>query len=479
MNNRNNEYDAVVVGSGPNGLTAAIRLASKKLNVLVLEAEKTIGGGTRTKELTEAGFKHDVCSAVHPTAVSSPYFNQLDLGKYGLEWIHPPYPFAHPLNNHESVVVSRSLEETATNLGIDNKAYHKLYDRFVADWGSLSEDIFGPLRVPAYPLKMARFGLSGLPSASTLSTRLFNSPRSRALFAGCAAHSILPLDKLFTSSFGIVLGASAHAVGWPIAKGGSASITDALAKLFKSLGGNIVTNKRVADIQDIPSAKAVLFDLTPQQIQKILADKLPSSYRSKLVDYRYGPGVFKIDFALSEAVPWKDKQLLKAGTLHLGESLEEIMRSEQNAWQGRHSDTPYVLLSQPSLFDPERAPEGKHTLWAYCHVPNGSERDMSQAIEQQIERYAPGFKDTIINKHTMNTSQLEVYNSNYIGGDINGGAQMIQQLFARPVLKWDPYSIPLKGYYICSSSTPPGGGVHGMCGYHAAASVLKKEFGLY
>lgn len=478
MTQTSHEYDAVVVGSGPNGLSAAIRLAQENLKVVILEASDTIGGGTRTLELTEPGFLHDICSAVHPTAAGSPFFNTLNLSEFGLEWVQPPYPFAHPLERDKSVFVSRSLEMTLEGLGPDAKAYEKLLRKFIKQWDSLSKDIFGTLRIPSQPLKMARFGLYGLLSAETLSNSVFKFERTRAMFAGCAAHSIIPLNKMFTSSFGIVLGASAHAVGWPVAKGGSGQISYALAERFKSLGGTIITNHEVKGQGDIPSAKTILFDLTPHQIADILNDSLPSSYKRKLKNYTYGPGTFKLDFALSEPVPWTDERLAKAGTLHLGGSLNEITASEQAVWDGNHPDNPYVLLSQPSLFDDTRAPEGKHTLWAYCHAPNGSEEDMSLQIINQIEKHAPGFRDTIIKKHTMNSADFEAYNSNYIGGDINGGAQFFKQLFGRPVLKWDPYKMPVKGYYICSSSTPPGGGVHGMCGYHAAQSALKNEFGL-
>ncbi len=473
---KKHDYDAVVVGSGPNGLSAAVRLAQEHLRVLVLEAAPTIGGGTRTQELTEPGFLHDICSAVHPTAAGSPYLNSLPLEKYGLQWIQPDYPFAHPMENGEALVVSRSIADTAGRLPDDEKSYIRLYQKFVDEWPALAEDIFGTLRLPKHPFIMARFGWYGMFSAKLLGNSLFDHPKAKALFAGCAAHSILPMSKAFSASFGLVLGASAHAVGWPFAKGGSAAITHALAEHFKHLGGEIECNHRVESLRDIPPAQAILFDLTPHQITDIAEGKLPSGYHKNLRSYTYGPGVFKMDWALSEPVPWKNKQCRKAGTLHLGGTFEEIASSEEAIWKGDHHVSPFVLAAQPSVFDDSRAPAGKHTFWAYCHVPNGSEKDMTEAIENQIERYAPGFRDTIISKHTMHAMDFEQYNANYIGGDINGGAQFAKQLFGRPVLRWNPYKIPGSGMYICSSSTPPGGGVHGMSGFHAAEIALKQEF---
>lgn len=466
------------MGSGPNGLSAAVRLSQEGLKVLVLEAASTIGGGTRTQELTEPGFLHDVCAAVLPTTTGSPFLSSLELEKYGLEFIQPEIPYGHPLENGDVAFAYRSLQKTAEHLGEDGKAYQNLFQTFSEKWDALSQDVFGTLRVPNHPMLMARFGWFGQRSAKQLSQSVFKTEKARALFTGAAAHGILPLTEAFSSSFGLVLGSSAHAVGWPIAKGGSAAVTNALAALLEHQNGHIQTSHPVSSPSDIPPAKTILLDLTPHQIARIFGDELPESYRNKLLSYQYGPGAFKVDWALSEPVPWLNPECKKAGTLHLGGTFEEIAAAEQAVWNDEHPENPYVLLSQPSLFDETRAPKGKHTLWAYCHVPNGSQQDMTEAIEHQIERYAPGFKDTIINKKRMSAQQFEQYNANYIGGDINGGAQFVKQLFGRPVLKWDPYKIPAKGMYICSSSTPPGGGVHGMCGFHAAQSVLKNEFGI-
>ncbi len=471
-------YDAVIVGSGPNGLSAGILLAQQGLSVHIIEAEITIGGGTRTQELTEPGFLHDVCSAVHPTAVASPFLSTLPLHDYALEWIYPEVAAAHPFVDGNAILGYQSLNKTLEQFGSDAKMYKRLFVDFIEHWESLRVDLFGTLRGVENPLSMARFGWYGWLSAKDLTNALFKKAEAKAFFAGMAAHSILPLDKLFSASFGLVLTTSMHAVGWPIAKSGSASITNAMASYFKSLGGSIETGNRITDYAEIPKAKAILFDLTPRQIVTICGDNLPNPYRKKLNRYTYGPGVFKMDFAVSEPIPWKHKDCLKAGTVHLGGSFEEIAFSEKEVWSGNHPQNPYVLLSQPSIFDESRAPKGKHIVWAYCHVPNGSEKNCSDEIIDQIERYAPGFRETILSTHTMSAVQMNAYNENYVGGDINGGAQSFSQLVGRPVLKWDPYKIPLPGAYICSSSTPPGGGVHGMCGFHAAKSALKNEFGM-
>lgn len=470
------DFDAFVIGAGPNGLASAINLAQHGLKVKVIEAKNTIGGGTRTQELTESGFLHDVCSAVHPTAVSSPFFNTLPLKKYGLEWIYPDFQVAHPLANEQAVLIEKSFANTLERLDVDAKNYEQLFGKFIEYWPTLSQDVFGSLRIPKHPLQLARFGWFGMFSAKHLSNSIFKTEALKTYFAGLAAHSILPLNKMFTATFGLMLGITAHTSGWPIAKGGSQSITNALAQYFESLGGVIETNRYITNINEFPDNKPVIFDLTPHQIAKIAKDRIPKTILKGLKKYKYGPGVFKIDYALSEPVPWLNEETKRAGTVHLGSNFEEIAQSEMDMWTGKHSDKPYVLISQPSIFDHTRAPKGKHTLWAYCHVPKGSNVDMTEAIENQIETYAPGFKDTIIAKSVMNTTDFENYNANYIGGDINGGAQFAKQLFARPLVKWDSYRLGESGIYICSSSTPPGGGVHGMGGFNASISVLKNEF---
>jgi phytoene dehydrogenase-like protein len=471
-------YDAFVIGSGPNGLAAAIALAQQGLKVKIFESKDSVGGGTRTLELREPGFKHDICSAVHPTAVSSPFFSTLPLSDYGLEWIHPDFPVAHPLEDGEAVIAEKSFENTLERLGADSKNYRKLFKEFVDSWQYLSKDLFGTLRIPNHPLAMMRFGWYGMFSSNLLSSSFFKLDRTKAYFAGLAAHSILPLENAFTASFGLVLGTTVHSVGWPIAKNGSHSITKALAGFFEFLGGEIELNTHIESLEEFPANKPILFDLTPQQIITIADSKIPDSLKDRLLRYNYGPGAFKVDFALSEPVPWLNEECKKAGTLHLGGSMEELSYSEKEVWKGIHSEKPYVLVSQPSVFDETRAPKGKHVLWSYCHVPNGSTEDMEERIINQIERYAPGFRDIIISTSTMTAMDFEKYNPNYIGGDINGGAQNLKQLFGRPLIKWDPYKLPVDHLYICSSSTPPGGGVHGMSGFNAARSVLKNEFGI-
>lgn len=476
--NPTTEYDALVIGAGPNGLSAAILLAQQNLKVKVIEARDSVGGGTRTEELTEPGFYHDICSAVHPTGVGAPYLKTLPLQDYGLEWIHPDYPVAHPLDHGEAVIVPKSLDEAVDRLGNDGMNYKRLIEDFVQNWDRLSNDLFGPVRIPDNPLSMMRFGWYGMFSAKLLANSIFENIETKAFFAGLAGHSIIPLEKVFTGSFGLVFAASIHAAGWPVARRGSHSITKAMAAYFESLGGEIETGNEINSTRDLPNAKSVLFDLTPKQIANIARDDLPDSYLKKLNSFTYGPGAFKMDFALSEPVPWENEDCKKAGTIHLGGTFKEIAESERNTWDGKFNDNPFVLVSQPSLFDDTRAPEGKHTLWAYCHVPNGSEQDCSSQIINQIERFAPGFRDTIISYNAMNAVDFEQYNANYIGGDINGGAQFFKQLIFRPLIQWDPYRLAGKSMYICSSSTPPGGGVHGMCGYHAAKSALKNEFGI-
>ncbi|MEX0994617.1 MAG: NAD(P)/FAD-dependent oxidoreductase, partial [Balneolaceae bacterium] len=474
----NNRYDAIVVGSGPNGLAAAIRLALEGLSVKIFEAEPTVGGGTRTLELTRPGFRHDICSAIHPMAISSPFFRQLPLGNHGLEWIQPPYPLAHPLDGESAVILHRDIGNMIEEIKKDFSRYHKIIAPLSNHWEEMTSDVLAPLGIPAHPFKMASFGLNALQSAERFASRKFNHHRTKALFTGLAAHSIMALDKPATTAIGLVLGAAGHAVGWPLPRGGSQSIADALSAYFKQLGGEIETGIKITHLEKLPDANTVLFDLTPKQVNKIVGDRFSNTYRKKLQQYRYGAGVFKIDYILKEPVPWTDERCSQAGTVHVGGLMDEIVKSESLMSQNRHPLHPYVLVAQQSLFDNTRTPNDKHTLWAYCHVPHNSNRDMIKPIEDQIERFAPGFRDVIEVRSTKTAQALEAYNANYIGGDINGGAQNLRQLFSRPVSWINPYATPAKGIYFCSSSTPPGGGVHGMCGFHAAESALKKDFGL-
>jgi len=471
------EFDAVVVGSGPNGLAAAITLQQEGLSVLLIEGKDVIGGGLTSAELTLPGFVHDVCSAIHPLAIGSPFFNTLPLADHGLAYAFPDLAAAHPFDDSTAAVLGSSLEETARLLGQDEQAYLDLFKPLVRDWPDIAADVLGPLHFPKHPLKMAAFGLNALTSSSHLAKR-FKTREAKGLWAGMAAHSIQPLTNLTTSAIGLVLMTAAHLKGWPIPVGGSKEIANALSSYFISLGGRIETGRYIKSLAELPSAKIVLFDVTPKQLLKIAGHKFSSIYKWQLERYRYGMGVFKIDWALDGPIPFTAAEARKAGTVHIGNTLEEIQLSEQLSWEGKHADKPFVLLAQQSLFDETRAPEGKHTAWAYCHVPNGSTKDMTAIIEHQVERFAPGFRDLILAKHTMDTAQVEEYNPNYIGGDINGGVIDLGQIFTRPALRSSPYRTSAKGLYICSSSTPPGGGVHGMCGYHAAKTALKDHFSI-
>ncbi|MFT2009361.1 NAD(P)/FAD-dependent oxidoreductase [Pontibacter sp. 13R65] len=472
------DYDAVVVGSGPNGLGAAITLQQAGLSVLVIEGKDTIGGGLRSAELTLPGFVHDICSAIHPLAAESPLFKALPLQEHGLEYITPPVSAAHPFDNGTAAVLKKSVAETARLLGADEESYLQLIKPLVSDWPRIAPSTLGPLTFPNHPFAMARFGLNALTSAELLAKMRFETMEARGLWAGMAAHSIQPLSNITTSAIGLVLMAVGHLRGWPVPKGGSQSIANALASYFVSLGGKIETGTYIQSLQQLPSSHAVLFDVTPKQLLQIAGHKFSSLYQWQLRNYRYGMGVFKIDWALDGPIPFTAEGCREAGTIHIGNTLEEIAASESITAAGLHPEKPFVLLAQQSLFDSSRAPDGKHTAWAYCHVPNGSQADMTSAIEQQVERFAPGFRDRILERHTLNTLQMETYNPNYIGGDINGGIIDIGQLFTRPALRPSPYRTSAKGLYICSSSTPPGGGVHGMCGYHAASRALKDIFGL-
>ena len=468
-------FDAVVVGSGPNGLAAAITLAQKGLSVQVLEANDTIGGGMRSAELTFSGFVHDVCSAIHPLAIASPFLGELPLADHGLELLQPKYPLAHPVDDVRTAVLELSVPETAEGLGRDAEAYVKLMSPLVRTYRDLVDQFLGPLRPPRHPLSASRFGLSAIRSAKGLAT-LFEDDRARALIGGVAAHSILPLDRLATGGFGLILAILGHAVGWPVAKGGSQSIANAMVSYLESLGGQVVTGRQVATLNDLPPHRAALLDVGPRQLEKIAGERLPKPYLALLRRYRYGPSVFKMDWALDGPVPWRSQACREAGTIHLGGTFEQIATSERAVWDGRTVERPYCIMAQQSIVDPSRAPEGKHTLWGYCHVPNGYSGDMTDAIEDQVERAAPGFRDLVLARSVRGPADLERENANYVGGDINGGVQDITQLFTRPVPKPDPYSTPIDGLYLCSSSTPPGGGVHGMCGHYAARSALRKEF---
>jgi len=472
---RQQVLDAVVIGSGPNGLAAAIALARAGRSVRVLEADTTIGGGTRSAALTQPGFVHDVCSTVHALVAASPFLKSLPLADHGLEFVHPDAPFAHPLDDGTAVVVERSVEATAESLrGRDGREYRRLLTPFVTRGGELMESLLGPFGF-RHPLLLARFGLSAIRSATGLATGRFEDERTRAMLAGVAAHSMVPLDRTATAGFALGLTVAAHAVGWPFARRGSQRVADALASCLRSLGGEIVTGVRVESLTDLPPSRVVLCDITPRQLLRIGGDRVSHAYRRRLERYRYGPGVFKMDWALHAPVPWRAPGCRRAGTIHLGGSLTEIADSEHAAWHGRVHGKPYVLLVQPSLWDPTRAPAGQHTLWAYCHLPNGSPADMTGVIESQIERFAPGFHDCILARHSMGPAELEGRNPNIVGGDIAGGASDIGQLFTRPVASLNPYATALDGVYLCSSSTPPGVGVHGMCGYYAARAALRKE----
>lgn len=472
MSSSTNEYDAIVAGAGPNGLAAAITLQQHGLKVLLLEAKDTIGGGMRTKELTLPGFLHDVCSAIHPMLIMSPFFQQLPLQQYGLELIYPPVAAAHPFDDGSAAVLKGTVEDTAALLGADGNAYTKLVAPLVKNWASLGPDILGPLRFPKHPLQLAAFGLTALRAADGVAKR-FRTQQARGLWAGMAAHSMLPFHYLSSAAIGMVLCTAGHVAGWPLVKGGSAGIAAAMAGLFTALGGKIETGVEVDDLSGLPPAKVVLLDVSPKRLITIAGERLPGSYVKKLSRYRYGPGVFKVDWALEGPIPFTNEDCRRAGTVHIGNTYEEIAAAEAGVWQGRTPERPFVLLAQQSLFDATRAPQGQHTAWAYCHVPNGNTADMTAIIENQVERFAPGFKQRIIARHLMNAAAMESYNANYIGGDINGGAIDLSQLFTRPVMSISPYRTGAKGIYLCSASTPPGGGVHGMCGYHAAIRALK------
>lgn len=473
------QLDAVVIGSGPNGLAAAVELARNGASVRVLERAETIGGGTRSAALTLPGFVHDVCSACHPLAVASPYLTTLPLADFGLEWVFPQASVAHPLDAEPAVLLRLGVEQTASELGIDRTTYQRLMRPLVRTAPELLDEVLGPLlHIPRHPLVLARYGALALAPAKALGQLVFRGARARALLAGCAAHSILPLERVMSGAVGLLFLITGHLHPWPIPRGGSASITRALASYLSALGGTIETSAPVNTMADLPDARVYLFDTSPRQLTTVAGDALPQGFVNRLLRFQYGPGVFKIDWALDGPVPWRDPRCLEASTVHIGGTLDEIAASEAAVWRGEHWDRPFVLMVQASQFDSTRAPEGKQTGWAYCHVPEGSTVDHTDVIERQVERFAPGFRDRIMARHVMYPADLEHYNPNDVGGAITGGAANLMQMIARPTPRVDPYSTPNPRFFLCSAATPPGGGVHGMCGYHAARSVLRRLRGL-
>lgn len=470
------DYDVVVVGSGPNGLSAAITLQKAGLRILLIESASTLGGNMRSAELTLPGFIHDIGSAIHPMAAGSPFFERLPLKEFGLEYIFPPYAVVHPFDDGTASVFESSINNTASGLGIDGDSYTRLFSRLVNEWPMIDSAVLGPFRIPRHPLAMANFGMNALLPAETLVRKYFKGERARALFAGMAAHGILPFSKIASTAAGLVLMIQGHRRGWPVIKGGTQQLANSLSSYFVSIGGQIQTGLRIEKLKDLPDARAVVLDLSPKRILQIAGHRFSSFYGNQLKRYRYGMGVYKIDWALDGPIPFTAPSCRLAGTIHLGNTYEEISSNEQLTTNGQHPEKPFVLLAQQSLFDPIRAPLGKHTAWAYCHVPNGSTHDMRSQIEKQVERFAPGFRERILATHTMDTKELEEFNPNNVGGSINGGQQDIRQLFTRPALRLSPYRTSAKGIYLCSASTPPGGGVHGMCGFHAAKRVLKDIF---
>ena len=465
---------AHIVGAGPNGLAAAIVLAQVGLGVDVYESEAQPGGGARTMELTLPGFKHDFGSAIHPMAAGSPFFQSLPLHEHGLEWIYSPAPLAHPLEDGTAVILERDLGKAAAALGGDGAAWRRTLEPLVTHWPEFVADALGPMMsVPQHPLRMARFGMLAMQPALSLGKALFAGERARALFGGLAAHSFLRLDERLSSAIGLVLGAAAHAVGWPIPRGGAQSITDALIEHLRSLGGELQTGRRVASIDEIAApGELVLCDVTPRQLLAMAGERLRAGYRRALERFRYAPAAFKIDYALSSPVPWRARECNRAACVHVGGTIEEIAQSERATVRGEIAERPFVLLAQPTLFDATRAPAGKHVAWAYCHVPNGSNVDMTERIEAQIERFAPGFRDCVLARQIFTPAKLEERDANLVGGDISGGEMSLRQLMFRPAV--GNYYTGTPNLYLCSSSTPPGGGVHGMCGFHAAKMALRK-----
>ncbi len=471
-----NSYDVVIIGSGANGISAAIRLQRQGLRTIIFEHSTSPGGSTKTEEATLPGFKHDIGSSILPLGFASPFLGTLPLTDFGLEWVFPEIPFSQPFEDGSALACYRDMERTADQLGSDREAYLRLFRPLVKDWERLDQNLLGPLTWPLHPWEFLKFGLKAMPSAVMIGNHYFTNERSKAFFYGSAAHSTLPLNSLASSSFGLVLTVLAHKFGWPFPRGGAGNFTMALVEYYKSLGGTIVLDHTVSDMDTLPVASAYLFDLTPKQLLGIKGTQLSWLYKKRLEIYRYGAGVFKIDWALSEPIPFINEKCRKSGTVHIGFSAREMEASESGIHHGKMSDTPYVLVAQHSIFDSTRAPGDNHTAWGYCHVPNGNTENYTDLIENQIERAAPGFKDCILKRSTMNTEELHAFNPNIIGGDINGGKQDITQLFTRPVAKISPYRTSNPKIYLCSSSTPPGGGVHGMCGFHAAERVIKDHF---
>ena len=466
-------YDAVVIGAGPNGLAAAVVLAEAGCSTLVVEAAETIGGGCRTSELTLRGFRHDVCATAHPLGRGSPLFRRLPLAEHGLRWIHPPVALAHPLDDGEVVVLKRSIEETAEGLGVDAGRYRRKVEGIDRMWPRIEGRLMGPaLKLTPDPWAGLRLAPLSWPASRDIGK--FKSPAARSLLAGCAAHVVMPPEKLFTAGVGWLLLVGGHRYGWPFVAGGSQALVDALASCFRAMGGEIETGRRVAALAELPRSRVVLADVAPSALVGMLGEEGPGRAARVRRSFRHGPGVFKLDWALSRPVPWRDTRMATAGVLHLGGDYRQIALTERMVWRGETPDRPFVVAAQPSRFDPSRAPEGKHTLWAYAHVPSGSTVDMRAAVETEIERHAPGFRDTILACHTVSASQLESYNPNYVGGDIGGGAFGVRRALWGPRGGWSPYATGVDGVYLCSSSTPPGGGVHGMCGYHAAQVALRR-----
>lgn len=468
------EYDAVVVGAGPNGLAAAITMARAGCRVLLREANPTVGGAARSAELTLPGFLSDAFSSVYPLGIGSPFLRELPLGKYGLEWVHHEIPLAHPLEDGDAAVLERSVAATAAGMGEDAERYEAALGPIVRDWDQLLGEILQPIHLPRHPVILGRFGLKALRSMQRYCEREFRGAHARALLAGCAAHVGLPLHFAGSASYGLVLAGAGHAVGWPIARGGASRLSEAMASYLRSLGGEIETSVPVRSLGELPSARVVLLNLTPRQVLRVGGDRLPPRYRRALERFRYGVGVFKLDWALDGPIPWRSAECARAGTVHVAGPFEEVIESERHAWAGTHASRPFVLLGQPSLADPTRAPPGKHVAWAYCHLPLGSDVDMTEQIEAQIERFAPGFRERILKRHVLRPADLEALDANLVGGDVNGGAGLLSQIFTRPVNRIDPYATPVEGLYICSASTPPSGGVHGMCGHNAALAALRR-----